>query len=312
MHNTEVTFRSGPWQLVGTLTTATLRVRAPIALLVSGSGPIDRNSNMKRMSIDVMRQVADHLERAGISSFRYDKRGVGESEGDFLTTGLHDNVSDARAAVAALRSQPELVGCPVFVVGHSEGALIATELVATDRSLAGAVLLAGTASTGEKVLRWQAERVNETLPKAVKLLVRVLRQDLVKTQTKRLAQIRTSTDDMIRMQFVKINAKWMREFMAHDPCESLPQIEAPLLVITGSKDIQVNPADVEQIVQLAGGESAGHVLEDVTHLLRSDAGPATVRTYKKQIKRPVDGRILEMVSHWIADVAADLHAETAS
>lgn len=313
MKNTELSFRSGQERLIGTLTRPTSAMGAgPVALLVSGSGPIDRNSNMKRMSIDVMRQVAEHLAQSGISSFRYDKRGVGESEGDYMATGFHDNVADARAAVDALRSNPELADCPIVIVGHSEGALIATELGAADPTLAGSVLLAGTATTGEDVLRWQAEGVSETLPRAVKMLLGLLRQDLVKTQTKRLAQIRESTDDTIRMQMVKINAKWMREFMAYDPREVLAKIHVPVLAITGAKDVQVNPADVDQIVELVGGDATGHVVDDVTHLLRSDDGPATVRTYKKQVKRPVDVRVLRMVSTWITDVVVRADVESVS
>ncbi len=312
MQTTEISFHSGVTKLVGTLTEPTPRDRGPIALLISGSGKIDRDSNMKRMPIDVMGQVAAHLEGAGVSSFRYDKRGVGASEGDFSTTGFHDNVTDAKAAIASLRDRLQVQERPMFVVGHSEGALIAAELVAADSTLAGAVLLAGTATSGEDVLRWQAEGLAKTLPKPVKLIMGLLRQDLAKTQGKRLAQIKASTDDVIRMQFVKVNAKWMREFMAHDPQETLRRIDLPLLAITGSKDVQVNPADVERIVELAGEDSSGHVLEDVTHLLRSDDGPATVRTYKKQIKRPVDVRVLNMISTWITDVAAEVAVESAS
>ncbi len=312
MQNTELTFRSGATELVGTLTDPTPMDGGPIALLISGSGKIDRDSNMKRMPIDVMRQVATHLQSAGISSLRYDKRGVGRSQGDFSTTGFHDNVTDAKAAIASLRERPEVQERPMFVVGHSEGALIAAELVAADNTLDGAVLLAGTATSGEDVLRWQAEGLSKTLPKPVKMLMGLLKQDLAKTQGKRLAQIKASPDDVIRMQFVKVNAKWMREFMAHDPQETLRTIEVPLLAITGSKDVQVNPADVERIVELVGDDSSGHVLENVTHLLRSDDGPATVRTYKKQIKRPVDVRVLNMLSNWIHDVAAEVAVESTS
>lgn len=311
MHNTELTFQSGSHQLAGTLCTDGSDGGSPVALLISGSGPIDRDSNMKQMSTNVMRQVADHLETVGISSFRYDKRGVGASDGEFLTTGMYDNVVDARAAIGALRLQPELVGRPLFVVGHSEGSIIATELAAADPTLAGVVLLAGPATVGEHVLRWQAERVSETLSRAVKVLLRVLRQDVAKTQAKRFVQIRESSEDMIRMQFVKVNAKWMREFMAHDPSESLTQVAAPLLAITGSKDIQVDPDDVAKIVELAGGETTGHVLDDVTHLLRVDDGPATVRTYKKQVKRPVEPLILEAVSTWISEFATHVSVQSA-
>ncbi len=131
MQNIELSFSSGTSTLSGSLvTTAPATIPGPVVLLISGSGPIDRNSNMKRLAIGVMGQMADHLRRNGLGSFRYDKRGVGASGGDYLSTGFHDNVADARAAVDVLRSRPEVDAAQIIVVGHSEGALIATELAA--------------------------------------------------------------------------------------------------------------------------------------------------------------------------------------
>lgn len=298
MNAIPLTFQSGGYTLAGTLTLPANGAQVAGALLVSGSGPIDRDSNMKRARIDVMRQVAGHLAVQGIASLRYDKRGIGESEGDYKATGLFDNVDDARAAVAALGDRPEIDADSVFAVGHSEGALIATEL-ADDASLAGAVLLAGTAQSGKAVLRWQAQQLAKSLPTPVKLIMKLLRQDLMTTQEKRFAQLEATTTDVARIQMIRVNARWFREFMAHDPADSLKNIAVPVLAITGSKDIQSDPADIARMEELIPTEFEGHVLSGVTHLLRSDDGPASSRTYKKQMKRPVDVGLLDLVSSWI-------------
>ncbi|MGI9595055.1 MAG: alpha/beta hydrolase [Acidimicrobiales bacterium] len=303
MQTTEITFSSGPETLAGTLSVGGRTQPGPAVLLLSGSGPIDRNSNMKKLAIGVMGQLADHLGREGLTSFRYDKRGIGASGGDYISTGFHHNVADAAAAVEALRARPEVDPGRVFVAGHSEGALIATELAAADRELAGIVLLAGTATRGEQVLRWQAEHVGDSLPGPVKLLLKVLRKDIVTTQAKRLAQIKATSTDTARIQLVKINAKWFREFMAHDPAPSLQAISAPVLALTGAKDIQVDPGDVERICQLVPSPCTGQVLDDLTHLLRTETGPPSVRTYKKQAKRPIDPTLLATTSAWIHEQA---------
>jgi pimeloyl-ACP methyl ester carboxylesterase len=306
MQSVDITFRSGATTLAGSLITPSGAVErpAPVVLLVGGSGPIDRNSNMKKLAIGVMAQVADHLGRAGLASLRYDKRGIGASGGDYLSAGLHDNVDDARAAIETLRARPEVDSEKVFVVGHSEGAVVAVELAAADHALAGVVLLAGTASTGEEVLRWQAEQVSRTLPRPVKLLLRVLRQDVVRTQAKRLEQIRRTTSDTARVQMVKINAKWFREFMAHDPAPSLRSIRTPVLALAGSKDIQVDPSEVDHICRLVPSECSGRVIEDLTHLLRTEAGPPSVRTYKKQAGRPIAPEVLSITTTWLDEHAA--------
>ena len=291
-------FPSGALTLAGTLTLPAGTGPFPAAVLVSGSGPIDRDSNMKRAQLDVMSQVAAHLAANGIASLRYDKRGVGESGGDYKAAGFFDNVADARAALDALEQQDAVDPGRLFVVGHSEGALIATEL-ASEEPPAGVVLLAGAAQPGKDVLQWQAKGLAKTLPAPAKFLMKVLRQDLVKTNQKRLAQLEATTGDTARMQMVKVNAKWFREFMAHDPSESLKKAVVPVLAITGSKDVQVDPADVARMESLAPTRFTGHVLDDVTHLLRTDDGPASTKTYKAQMKRPIDGTLLDLVSDWI-------------
>ena len=299
MNSTPMTFRSGEHTLAGTLTVPESDTQVAAAVLVSGSGPIDRDSNMKRARLGVMAQVAEYLARRGIATLRYDKRGVGESDGDYRAAGFFDNVSDARAAVAALRARSEIDPESVFVVGHSEGALIATELAADEAPPAGIVLLAGAAQPGKTVLRWQAEQLARTLPTPVKLVMRLLRQDVAKTQEKRFAQLEATTTDVARIQLVKVNAKWFREFMGHDPAESLQRTTVPVLAITGSKDVQTDPADVDRMRNLVPTPFEGHVLDDVTHLLRSDDGPASTKTYKQQMKRAVDATLLDLASSWI-------------
>ena len=307
MYETQLSFSSGEFRLTGTLTTASDENSAATVLLISGSGPIDRNSNMKKIKIDVMRQLAAHLAQAGVNSFRYDKRGVGESEGDYKRAGLYDNVTDAAAALSTLRSQPGIDPARLVVVGHSEGALIATELAATDPPIAGVVLLAGPAQSGEDVLRWQAEQIAPTLPAPVKLLLRIFRVDIARTQQKRLTQLKATTGDTTRIQLVKVNARWFREFLVHDPADSLAAITAPVLAITGTKDIQVDHGDVARMRGIVNSEFSGHTPENVTHLLRTDEGPPSVRTYKKQVKRPIDAGVLGTISSWILDHTARLN-----
>lgn len=300
MTDIDLVIPSGAISLRGTLTVAGTS-RGPAALLISGSGPIDRDSNAKRLSIGVMGRLADLLASDGVSSLRFDKRGIGQSEGDYLSAGLHDNIADARAALDALRARPEVDPGRIVVIGHSEGALIASAL-ADDGRLAGVALLAGAAHSGREVLHWQARQVAPTLPKPVKLLMKVLRQDLERTQAKRLDRIEASTDDVVRIQLVKLNAKWFREFMAFEPADVLRRAVVPVLAITGGKDLQVDPDDVGVMERLVDSPFTGHVVDDVTHLLRTESGPASVRSYKKQASQPIDQRVVALLQEWIAAV----------
>ena len=93
MQTINLTVSSGPETLAGTLITVDQTEPAPAVLLLSGSGPIDRDSNTKKLAIGVMGQVADHLAGEGLASFRYDKRRVGASSGDYKSTPTTSSTS---------------------------------------------------------------------------------------------------------------------------------------------------------------------------------------------------------------------------
>lgn len=291
-----ISFESGLLRLEGTLCTAGSGRGGPAALLVTGSGPLDRDSNMKRQRLTVTADFARHLAHHGVTTLRYDKRGVGNSEGDYHAAGFHDNVTDATAALAALRRHAE--PSTAFAIGHSEGALVATRLAALGL-VDGAVLLAGSARSGRDILLHQATTAAESIPRPVRIVMRLLRTDVRKLQSKRLAQLDATTDDTVRIQLVKINAKWFREFMAYDPADDYPAIEAPLLAITGGKDLQVPPEDLAAIAQLAGGETETSAPADLTHILRRDPEEASLRAYRTLMKYPTDQGVLDMVSDWV-------------
>jgi hypothetical protein len=270
----------------------------PVVLLLTGSGPVDRDSNHKKLRFGVTTQLADALAEAGVASFRYDKRGVGASPGDWRKVGLWDNVDDAATAVEMLRVRPEIDPSRVAVAGHSEGAVQAVALAARDRSLAGVVMLAGSARAGEELLLWQTRAILPTLPAPVRFLLRVLPFDPVARVARNHAKLKATTDDVVRMDGQRINAKWFREFLAYDPAVDLPKVEAPVLAITGAKDLQVNPEDLAIVDSSAGGPVETHLVPDLTHSLRRQAAAPSLSKYKQEVREPVDSQVLALVTDW--------------
>lgn len=289
----------GIWRRRGDKTLVSVRRgRSAVVLLLTGSGPIDRNSNHKRIRFEVTAQVAEALAAVGVASFRYDEHGVGSSPGDWRTVGLWDNVDDAAAAVDMLRARPEIDPSGVAVAGHSEGAVQAVALAARDRSIAGAILLAGSARNGEEVLLWQTRTILPTLPAQVRFLLRVLPFDPAARVSRNHARLKGTTEDVVRMDGQRINAKWFREFLAYNPADDLPKIEMPVLAITGAKDLQVNPDDLTIIESSVGGPVATRLVPDVTHSLRRQAGPPSLSKYKREVREPVDAEVLRLVTDW--------------
>ncbi len=293
-------FESSGLRLEGTLTLGHEPRRSACVVMIAGSGLVDRNENHKRFPVNVLGELAGHLEAHGFDSLRFDKRGVGASAGEFWTAGLSDNAADATAAVGFVRAQEATRGDRVFLLGHSEGAYLATMVAAHVPGLAGVVLLAGGARPGEEELRWQAEQVGKSMKGLQGFLIKLFRIDVVKAQAKQLGRVKNSNKDSYRAQLVaKVNAKWLREFMAYDPGQDLPQIKAPILAITGSKDIQVDPGNLDKMAGLVTAPFEPRVLPDVTHLLRADPGPAGLAAYKEQLKRPVASQVIEVVLEWL-------------
>ncbi|MET0764597.1 MAG: alpha/beta fold hydrolase [Blastococcus sp.] len=313
----DVRFPGPDRELAGTLTVPDGVGRFPAAVLVSGSGPVDRNSDAPRMPLGIARQLANALAGVGVASLRYDKRGVGDSrrlrdgtveaKNGWKRAGLFDNADDVAAAFTALAVRPEVDPERVFLIGHSEGAALVTLTAArlladpTGPQPAGVVLLSAAATPGDAVLRWQVATLAPTLPAPVRGLLRLTRTDLVAKVSKNHDKLRRTTTDVARMGLVKINAKWFREYLDYDPRPDLARLDVPVLAITGSKDLQVNPDDLAAIAGLVRAPVQAWCAPDVSHLLRTQPGPPSLRAYKKEVRRPVDPTVLDRVTGWLTD-----------
>jgi len=300
LHETTVAVPSDTVTLAGAFAMPGSAGPFPTALLLAGSGPLDRDGNHKRIKLNLSRDLASTLAGSGWASLRLDKRGVRESGGDYLSMGLFDELADAEAALAWLQERGN-VG-PVVVIGHSAGSLLAGELAARDSDIAGAILLSASAKNGEETLRWQGAQISDHIvPKPVAALLRLFRTSVVKQQDKAIAKLKATTTDTARIQLSKVNAKWMREYIAYDPLPVLRRARVPMLAITGSKDVQVDPADLATI-ETATASTETLSVEGVDHILRREERPiSNPRNYSKQIKKPVDPRVTDAITRWLSE-----------
>jgi pimeloyl-ACP methyl ester carboxylesterase len=302
----EVKFKSGNLQLSGTLRLPDSLEPKGMVLLIAGSGQLDRDENLKKFHINALKEISEYLAEHEIATFRYDKRGVGESEGNYWETGFFDNISDASSAITHLKSETQINTKPFFILGHSEGALICTRLAAERPDIEGAILIGSAAQTGEATLIWQAKEVAKGIRGFNGFIIKLFRIDVAKAQDKALSKIKQSSKDWIRQALVtKLNAKWFREFMAYDPDKDLRKIQIPILAITGSKDVQVNPADLIRMSEIIKSDFEYHEITGMSHMLREAEGEPSVSDYKRQLKQPVDSRLLKLISKWLGKRIAD-------
>jgi len=299
MVNRNIIFKSNSLRLAGSLILPDSTGPFPAVLLIAGSGQVDRDENAKKLHINALHDIAVYLAKQGFVTFRYDKRGIGSSEGNYWETGFFDNVADAQAALDYLKLSAEVQPAQVFLLGHSEGAAIATHLASTGINVAGVILLAGWARDGEDLLNWQAEQITKSMKGPSKLLIDLLHLDIRKMQQKQFQKIKHSKKNWSRRLTVKLNNKWLRETMAYNPTRDLPKIKVPVLALTGSKDIQVDPADLNRMAEFVQSDFEKHELPDITHILRADPQEPALAHYKSQVTQPVDSQVLETITDWL-------------
>ena len=173
---------------------------------------------MPNQVLDIANTLASALAEHGVASFRFDKRGVGESGGDYVTTGFERETDDAAAALAGLRAAaPRIDPERVSVIGHSAGATIGIRLASRSEWLAGLVLLSGSISSGEEVMRWQSERIAASMRwferwRAGRFLVE-------QERVRRL--LLASEGDVASIDGNELPARWFREFMAYHPARAI-------------------------------------------------------------------------------------------
>lgn len=306
-NNIEVTIPA-TYNLAGTLTLPNVRdKKLPAVLMIAGSGKGDRDGNIKKLKMNLYKDLADFLTEKGFITLRYDKRGTYGSEGNFLEAGLTDLIDDAVDCVNFLKNNPNVDANRVIILGHSEGALIAPA-VHEKSAVSGLILLAGAAEPSIDLLPRQNELAYNELNESKGFkgwLIRTLKvtEKARKQNEKIFKKIKESDATVMRVKGVKLNAKWLRETMQYNVVDHLKNVTCPVLAITGEKDLQVPPEHAEKIAEYVQGEAEWHVIPNMNHMLRKYDGEHTMlglmKEYKAQINEPIDSELLNKMDQWL-------------
>ena len=257
-----VTIPRATGALAGEIVSPTGTGPFPAVLLLSGSGPQDRDETVAGHRPFLL--LSDAFARAGIASLRYDKRGVGSSAGDFATATITDFARDGGAAFDWLATQPEFDSDRIALLGHSEGGLTAP-LAARGRNVAALVLMAGPGLPMERIIRRQTEVIAQQsgasateiiqFDHALAEIFEVLRHAPDAVQAK--PGIEAAVADLprqVRRNFMDMLATpWGHDAVRHDPRTVLEAFPGPVLALFGAKDVQVdaiaNAAALRALVQ---------------------------------------------------------------
>jgi len=249
----------GSFVLAGTLTMPKRRnARVPAVVMITGSGLEDRDETVPGViGYRPFRQIADTLSARGIAVLRMDDRGFGGSGGDPASATTADFANDIRAALAYLKSRPEVDDKHLFLIGHSEGGEIAPMIAATDPSLAGIVTLAGPASTGREISHAQLQYA--------------VSRDTALDATRRDSILKSQ--DAI-LDSAAAHQPWVKYYLSYDPIATAKNVRVPALVLQGGNDRQVSPDQADKLAAAlkAGGDKdvTVHVFPELDHLFLVD------------------------------------------
>jgi uncharacterized protein len=327
----EVTFKNGTVTLACTLSTPVGNAPSRAAVLLSGSGPQNRDSEL--LEFRPFKIMAEHFVQQGIAVLRCDDRGVGGSTGSIADATTEEFADDALAAVQFLRQRPDIQKSGIGLIGHSEGAITAAIAASKSPHVAFIVWMAGSAMPGAEILQMQAAAlaraggaasgaVDDILRKHAALLGAIkdessddilmdLGRSLVASQLAAMPEAKRKSlgdgaafsEGLMKQTLLALKSRWMRFFLSFDPSTALRRVSCPVFAAFGALDLQV-PAAANRIRLEASLAEASNknvtvaVYPEANHLfMRAVTGqPAEYGTLPKTFVPA----LLEDLAAWIA------------
>ncbi|MGI3747069.1 MAG: alpha/beta hydrolase [Janthinobacterium lividum] len=254
-----ISLDTGSGELFGTLLLPKSAKPVPVVLIIAGSGPTDRDGNNSDGGRnDSMKRLALILAKHNIASVRYDKRGVAASRPatpDERDLSIEKYVDDAVAWAAKLKTDSRLG--PLILMGHSEGALVAT--LAAER--AGAVALISVAGTGRPVDQVVREQLQDRLPPPLLARSEQLIEEIKAGKTD------NDVPEPLQVVFRPSVQPYLISLFRQNPTAAFGQLKIPTLIIQGRNDMQVGVGDAE-LLHRAKPDSQLAIIDGMNHVLR--------------------------------------------
>ncbi len=324
-YSEDITFQNKKANIIlaGTLTLPKKEGNFPAVILITGSGPENRDEEVFGHKPFLV--IADYLTKNGIAVLRYDDRGVAQSTGDFKTATTFDFASDVESAISYLRTRKEINSQKIGLIGHSEGGIIAPIVAASEpKDVDFIVLLAGSGLQGDKLILLQKEKIEQAMhlneqeiDKGQKIFRAaydiILHSDTEDSNLK--TKVNTSlkqglgdklSEAQISATTNQITSPWWINFLKYNPVPTLEKVKCPVLAIDGEKDLQVPPENliaIKTALEKGGNKNVttklfpnlNHLFQDCKTGLPSEYSeieetfsPAALAEITKWIRRQVD------------------------
>ncbi len=298
---------SGTWTIPSKLSED---VKVPAAIIVAGSGPTDRDGNSYILPgpADYLKEIAHFLASQGIATLRFDKRGVGESQG--TVTSFTDFISDIDLLVDHAQAQVGIDPSQIFLIGHSEGAWLVSEVAVKRQELAGIVLLSGAGFPFFDTIKRQLKSQGEALVD-MGLYDGNLNQRLMSALDDMYHSILNDTHYSISeydlpaefeqpiLGFI-YQKDLIKDWLIADPTKVLSQVTIPVLIVQGTADSQIQVADARALAAVLPEEQYKlSIFPDLDHVLKITYGQPLPYV---DPERRVDRELLHTLENWIKGI----------
>lgn len=316
----------GKVRLAGTLTVPRGTPPYPAVLLITGSGPQDRDETVFGHKPFLV--LADYLTRRGIAVLRVDDRGVGASTGEFAKATCDDFAGDVLSGLAFLQGRKEINLKHIGLIGHSEGGMIAPMVATRSKGVAFIVMLAGLGVTGEQILCRQVGDIARAIglsPEVIEkqrayqaALYSIIKKEndpavrekrVREVVAKKIAELGKDQEKLLNAQpgvvegEVRSNlSPWLCFFLTYDPRPVLEKVHCPVLALNGEKDLNVaadiNLPAIEQAFKAGGNRDVTLVkLPGLNHLFQTCQSGLPVEY--GQIEETFSPKALNIIGDWI-------------
>lgn len=285
---TNVTLKINIDQLYGTLTVPDDVKKCPVALIIAGSGPTDRNGNNPMMKNNSLKMLAEALAKNGIASLRFDKRGIGESKASAVTESslvFENYTEDAKSWINFLKQDKRFT--QLTVIGHSEGSLIGMIAGAKANKF---ISIAGAGEPADKLLKSQiSSKSNKQVEDMTFPII-----DSLKAGNKV-----NKVDPLLNSLFRASIQPYLISWFKYDPQIEIKKLTVPVLIIQGNNDLQVSVKDAENLSQ-ANKNAELVIIDKMNHILKIIEGDkqANMASYNNEIL-PVSEKMINKIVSFI-------------
>jgi uncharacterized protein len=287
----EITLETKTGDIKGSLLIPSVSEKTAVVLIIAGSGPTDRNGNNPMMTNNSLKMLAKELQKNGIASVRYDKRGIGESKNSGLQEidlRFEDYVQDVEGWIKLLKEDDRFSN--IIVLGHSEGSLIG--MIASHKQEAKKFIsIAGIGIPAGDIIRKQLKGQPQfVLDESLKIIEKLENGETVENVSQMLYSLfRPSVQPYI--------ISWFK----YDPQKEIAKLDIPILIVQGTTDIQVSVSDADKLA-LANKKSQKQIIEGMNHILKESQADRqkNIQTYSIP-DLPLKKELMEVIVKFIEE-----------